>query len=165
MDWGDVPTWVAAIAAVLALVAAALAAVPAWRTYRLAKTEAEMDQARLVVAWRTPHVPDEAVDLAVVNNSTMPVWDLTVHVLSVPSETVVQVVRSPVLPPANGPSTTATMHLGSTGHTPPTSDTDIVCATWFRDHRNVWWRRSWRGDLEKAQAPDEIPTRPPYRLR
>ena len=169
VDWGDVPTWataavtaVAAVAAVFTLVAALWAGLAAWNAYRLARDESRSAQAGRIGAWFDTRPRGEPTNLTIVNQSDMPVWDLTVHVVSLPSGTVVQVVRTPVLPPTDRGK--ATFHMGSTGRIPPVGDTDQACAVWFRDSRNMRWERTWWGDLRPAPPPEEIATAPPYRL-
>lgn len=107
IEWGDVATWVtaaatwfAAVAAMLTLGAALWAGIVAWRSLAHARGEAEADQARLIGVWLRPPTDEQtSTDLAVVNQSNMPVWDFTVHVTSLPSGTVTQVLHGPVLPP------------------------------------------------------------------
>jgi hypothetical protein len=166
INWGDVPTWVtaaatwlAALAALLTLGAALWAGVVAWRSLTHARGEAEADQARLIGAWlRPPRGEQLGTDLAVVNQSNMPVWDFTVHITSLPSGTVTQVLHGPVLPPLTqgmGPSsgdgrTRAT--LTTTALVPPSTDISFGCAFWFRDRRNLTWQRTLRGELIRVSS-------------
>jgi hypothetical protein len=160
IDWGDVPTWVTAVAALLALIAAYVAL----KTYGFTKQQALMEQARLVAAWLDPRPVGQPGNLTVVNHSAMAVWDFTVHVVALPSETVIQVARTPVLPPTNKSDVGTTLHLGATGQAKATADTGAACVVWFRDRNNCRWMRTWQGELRIAKPPAEIATTPPYRL-
>lgn len=166
IDWGDVPTWVtaaatwfAAVVAMLTLGAAVWAGIVAWRSLAHARGEAEADQARLIGAWlRPPTDKQSGTDLAVVNQSNMPVWDFTVHVTSLPSGTVTQILHGPALPPtsqsmgaASGGGRTR-VTLAFTGLVPPPTDNSFACAYWFRDRRNLTWQRTLRGELVRALA-------------
>jgi hypothetical protein len=116
IDWGDVPTWVGAVATVLALVAAAIAAVFAGRAYGIesrrdavaaADRKAAVDeqlrsQASRVVIWLKDNVapPSGPFGVMYANTSGLPVFDVNIR-LRAPN--LDGGVISRMLPPTDGP--------------------------------------------------------------
>lgn len=77
-----VPNWIMAVATVLGLIAAGGAAFFAWRTLTNDKARALRAQAQLISAWWAtdpPETPQRRWGVLVVNRSTQPVFDFSLH--------------------------------------------------------------------------------------
>jgi hypothetical protein len=97
LDWGDVPTWIGAVATMLAFIAAWVAARAAWRVLELERTRDRLRrevedrvQADRVAAWPSlgpsnPDDPDspEVWGATVRNASELPVYQVKVEFQSI----------------------------------------------------------------------------------
>ncbi len=90
MDWGDVPTWISAVVATLALTAAGIAAWGAWRLYQIESTrdvaQAERERTRYaerVAAWVAVRVLDSRIEgsgVVLSNGSGAMLFDVNISV-------------------------------------------------------------------------------------
>ena len=160
LRWGDVPTWVAVLAAGLALYFARQAARSAHALLRieearrtLRETSDRAAQASTIGAWH-----QESYFAATLRNSSdLPVYDLTVEFLG-PDGATWETGALTVLPPGEQTLSwtgTSSRHgaVGDTGH--EVSPRDFHLAMTFRDSAGVRWRRTGRGDLQALAVPTE----------
>jgi hypothetical protein len=166
VDYGDVPTWIAAVATVLALVAAGFAA---WASWNVLKRETQRDadrddaerrqQANLVAAWHgvVPHPVQRGAGLyrpVVRNGSELPIYQVGVEVVVEGSTGIVHMTE--VLGPgqwfvtqsghfnfADHPTEKLRLHASSPG---------FQVAVSFSDAAGIAWRRDENGQLEQIET-------------
>ncbi|WP_030442575.1 sugar ABC transporter substrate-binding protein [Actinoplanes subtropicus] len=146
VDWGDLPTWLSAVAALSALAFAAVAVVVARRSLRIesrrdqvAVEASRRAQAILVSAWC------DELGLRVRNASHSPVYQarLTVVDLAEPEAAPLHHVRADVLPPG----AEATSHPAAV---PGTAEPRVLVT--FTDAAGVRWHRDAYGRLRELES-------------
>ena len=168
VDYGDVPTWIAAVATVLALTAAGFAA---WASWKVLKREAQRDadrdeadrrqQANLVAAWRgvvsgTGHQRGVGLYRPVVRNgSALPIYQVGVEVVFEGSAGVVH--KTEVLAPGQwfvtlGGDFHFADHPAEKLRLSDQSSPAFQVAVSFRDAAGMAWRRDENGHLEQIAA-------------
>lgn len=169
VNWGDLPTWVSASAALLALSFAAVAALIARKTYlieserdRIAESDRKArdqqqrrDQAARISAWwgRDPEFQSGAGSSAwgaiVLNSSEAPVYQVFCTILSRDGTVPPKKLSLPVLPPSQTPRflpvAAAPIHSGT--DVPPWDASDLRVQLSFTDASGVRWRRDKYGRL------------------
>lgn len=155
LNWGDVPTWISVVASVGALIFAALAAIAA---YRLFKVEAERDrqasndqqarQAHAISAWYELNEQRRLYGCHLRNASDSPVYDAAIEFYLPMSEGGLNyrgVDVHKLVPPTEQPrfiGMTAPLAANIGGHVP-----GLVVAISFRDAAGNLWRRDTNGRL------------------
>jgi arabinogalactan oligomer / maltooligosaccharide transport system substrate-binding protein len=174
-DWGDVPTWLASLATILALLFAAVAAVTAHRAYRMesdrdrvsaqARQEQEASlrraQAVLVSAWwgRRPEEPGGRPGggpgggwgAFVRNASETPVYLATLTMLDIHHPDASEHLDLAIVPPSAQPA----FHPSGLAGDPPVQDgqqaVDYRVEITFTDSTGVRWIRDQHGLLSELQ--------------
>lgn len=167
LEWGDVPTWLAALGGIGALIAASIAAL---MSYRLFKVESERDhnaqereqrtQADRIAAWLV-HDGDGLDDWAIQiqNDSNVPVYFFTAEIWGgLYISEVLGRTGILVLPPGSLKVRTPELRYWATRHLPPDALDECTpnavlnsffVAITFRDAAGVTWRRSEIGVLNR----------------
>jgi hypothetical protein len=179
--WGDVPTWIQAIATVLALIAASVAAVVAWKVLgverrrdRQRQGAEERAQAEKVAAWpsvvRTdPADPNSAPKwgAAVRNASDLPVYQVHVEYRPITPGRGQMAIVSEVVPPGDWRPSGRELYPSETRYPNPSvypggstlrraaqddlPDRNFVISLRFTDAANRVWHRDRYGVLTRVQ--------------
>jgi arabinogalactan oligomer / maltooligosaccharide transport system substrate-binding protein len=163
VQWGDVPTWVSAVATLTALVFAAVAAIYAGRAYRIEserdkqsagerRDRAELQrraQATLVSAWwgtqnRENDSPQWGVFIR--NASSTPVYENMITITRFHDPEVGDTFEIPVVPPTSQP-TFHRSEIWSEGVARGVKPAELRVEVMFTDSAGVRWVRDKQGRL------------------
>lgn len=183
LDWGDVPTWIAASAAVVALLAAfraGRAAIEAGKTarevleiernredraerYERERNEAAErgEQADWVAAWHELSPDRRTGHVRVLNGSRLPVWGIRVAFLDAHGQSRGEPASASVIPPGRERMFGWPIELreasglrdGSSPRAVLQAVEDFAVTIQFRDAAGRLWRRSALGRLELLARP------------
>jgi hypothetical protein len=158
IDWGDVPTWIGAIGTVLAVLAAIYAGVQAKRVYLIERRrdhQAEDDrrrtQAVAISGWVTESTGHSAASewpiLAIMNASTLPVYDLVATVTR-SDGTRLTSEKFPSVAPAQSPlQRPLVLQESAIGAEP------LLISLTFLDASGLIWCRDSRGKISELAGP------------
>ncbi|MGL5823427.1 MAG: hypothetical protein ACRCYU_00970 [Nocardioides sp.] len=159
LDWGDVPSWIAAIATLGALVAAGWAVKKASDTFKLElKRDSERqahdeqaEQADLIAAWSAWLKPDDTRMRAgwgalIVNGSPLPVYEATIELYGPVGDLRVSQPKN-LLPPGDTPLIWNTTIFKDDEHV--SFGQYLQVALKFRDSAGRLWHRDRHGQLSR----------------
>ena len=169
LDWGDVPTWIAALSTVGALVAAIVAGRAAWRLLGLEATrdrnafaDKKTVQASRVSAWakweRSAEGAESDYDiplLSVRNASDLPVYAVLLELFN-SRDQLVSTERVDVLPPTDGPIDLPHV-VSDAEHSALQGDygSKLQVKITFRDASGRTWVRQVDGLLYQSEPRDQ----------
>jgi len=164
VQYGDVPTWISALASIAALSFAAAATVVAVRVYKIESRrdrvaaaearrrdeEARRSQAVLVSGWwgSDPGVSAQKAGAFVRNASDAPVYNVTIAVLDPVIPDSVATLSVPVIPPADAPGF---YQVAGNSQVLDTDDGEHRVELSFTDAAGMRWIRDQRGRLSEVK--------------
>lgn len=159
-DWGNVPSWIAAMTGLLAWATAVGAAIIAYRSWKLNTIKTETEQAICVAAW-IDGTRTASFELVLANTSDLPVYDVVARVDGFGEFFVrdIQISEVSVLPPgtvrlpfpqANAQkSRHPSVFMGEIDLRGPESG-DFRVTINFADANGTAWTRGYDGGLMTA---------------
>lgn len=164
LQFGDLPTWISAVASLGALVFAAIATVAAIRVYRIESArdrvaaeetrrrdeEVRRSQAVLVSGWwgGDPHSGKPRPGAFIRNASDAPVYHVAISVLDPVTPESGATLAVPVIPPTAEP---AFYPVAATPHAPKAADDEHRVELSFTDAAGLRWIRDQWGRLSEVK--------------